>query len=135
MAAGKTPPYGTIVHCEMYSEDPAATKAFYENVFGWTISEIPGAGYWLVKSPERPHGGLLKKRATPKPGGFDPPATLNYILVKSVDETAKKIVAAGGKILVPKYEIPNMGLFAVFQAPGGIVHNVIEVKPGQTWWQ
>lgn len=134
MGTAKTPAYGTIVHCEMYSDDPPATKKFYESVFGWKITEIPGAGYWLVKSPERPHGGLLKRRTSGKPGGFDPPATLNYILVQSVDEAAKQIVAAGGKILVPKYEIPNMGFFSVFQAPGGIVHNVIEVKPGQEWW-
>lgn len=132
--ASATPPYGTIVHCEMYSEDPERTKKFYEDVFGWRIDPIPNAGYWLVKGPGRPHGGLLKRRRPDKPGGFHPPATLNYILVKSVDEAAKKIVASGGKILVPKYEIPGMGFFSVFEAPGGIVHNVIEVRPGQEWW-
>jgi predicted enzyme related to lactoylglutathione lyase len=132
---GKRPPAGTIVHCELYSEDPEKTKRFYTDVFGWTFNEIPNAGYWIVKAPGRPHGGLLKRRASPKPGGFTPPATLNYILVDSVDEAAKKIVKAGGKILVPKYEIPNMGWFSVFEAPGGIVHNVIEVSPTMTWWE
>lgn len=28
-----------------------------------------------------------------------------------------------------------MGLFSVFEAPGGIVHRVIAVKPGQAWWE
>lgn len=130
----KAPSYGTIVHCELYSEDPAKTQEFYSKVFGWKFQEIPNAGYWLIKAPERPNGGLLQKRRPTKPGGFVPPATLNYILVKSVDETAKKITDAGGKILVPKYEIPGMGWFSVFEAPGGIVHNVLEAKPGQEWW-
>lgn len=134
MADPQNPPYSTIVHCELYSEDPAATKAFYERVFDWQISEIPNAGYWIVRGPSRPHGGLLQRRAPSQPGGFHPPATLNYILVESVDDTAKKIVSAGGKILVPKYEVPGRGLFAVFEAPGGIVHNVIEALPGQEWW-
>ena len=130
----KAPAFGTIVHCELYSEDPAKTKEFYTKVFGWKFEEIPNAGYWLIKSPERPHGGLLQRRRPTKPDGFLPPPTLNYILVKSVDEAAKRIVDAGGKILVPKYEIPGMGFFSVFEAPGGIVHNVIETKPGQEWW-
>lgn len=135
MAKGKPTAPGTIVHCELYSDDPSATKKFYESVFGWKFREIPNAGYWIIKAPERPHGGLLQRRASPKPGGFNPPATLNYIYVKSVDEAAKKIVAAGGKILVPKYEIPGMGFFSVFQAPGGVVHNVIETTADQTWWE
>jgi uncharacterized protein len=131
--APKRPPAGTIVHCELYSEDPEATKKFYTKVFGWSFDEIPNAGYWVVKAPARPHGGLIKRRKPDKAGGFVPPSTLNYILVDSVDEAAKKIVAAGGKILVPKYEVPGMGLFSVFEAPGGIVHNVVEAGPGMTW--
>lgn len=129
---GKRPPFGSIVHCELYSEDPQATQRFYSDVFGWKFDEIPNADYWIVKAPARPHGGLLKRRPA-KPGGFAPPSTLNYILVESVDEAAKKIVKAGGKILVPKYEVPGMGFFSVFEAPGGVVHNVVEPGPGMTW--
>jgi hypothetical protein len=116
----------------MYSDDPPATRAFYETVFGWRFHEIPNAGYWLVQAPGRPHGGLLKR---PPPGAFAPPPTLNYILVASVDEAAKRIVEAGGRILKPRYEVPGMGAFAVFEAPGGVVHNVVEPKPGAfQWW-
>lgn len=133
--AGTRPPYGTIVHCELYSDDVAATKKFYTDVFGWKFNEIPNAGYAIIQAPARPHGGLLQKRRPTKPGGFLPPSTLNYILVESVDQAAKKIQDAGGKIIVPKYEIPDMGWFAVFEAPGGIVHNVVEAKPGAfAWW-
>ncbi len=132
--AAKRPPYGSIVHCEMYSEDPDATRKFYSSVFGWQISEIPQGGYWLVKTPGRPHGGLLRRRRPDKPGGFHPPATLNYILVESVDAAIQKITAAGGKVLVPAYEIPNMGWFCVFESPGGIVHNLVQPGPGIAWW-
>lgn len=133
--AGKPPPYGSIVHCELYSDDPAATKRFYEQVFGWEFQEIPNAGYWLVKAPGRPHGGMLQRRSPREPGGFAPPRTLNYILVQSVDEAVKRIRKAGGRVLVPKYEIPGRGWFAVFESPGGIVHNVLEVAPGApAWW-
>jgi uncharacterized protein len=131
--AAKRPPVGSIVHCELYSDDPEATQRFYTDVFGWSFQEIPNAGYWIVKAPTRPHGGMIKRRRPEKPGGFLPPSTLNYILVDSVDAAAKKIVKAGGKILVPKYEIPGMGFFSVFEAPGGVVHNVVEPGPAMTW--
>ncbi|MGQ9718360.1 MAG: hypothetical protein ACUVWK_00670 [Nitrososphaerales archaeon] len=32
-----------------------------------------------------------------------------YVLVESVDEYCKKIEKLGGKVIVPKMEVPNMG--------------------------
>lgn len=121
------PPFGSIVHIEMYSEQPEETRRFYRDVFGWTFQTIPGAGYDLVTMPARPNGGLLGR---PKGGKFQPPATLNYVLVESVDDVAKKIEKSGGKLLKPRYEVPGVGWFAVFEAPGGIVMNVFEAVPG-----
>lgn len=121
-----TPPFGSIVHVELYSQEPAATRRFYEHVFGWKFQEIPGADYQLITAPGRPNGGLL---ARPK-GAFQPPSALNYILVRSVEETGKKIEKGGGKLVKPRYEIPGVGIFAVFEAPGGIVMNVFEPLPG-----
>jgi hypothetical protein len=38
---------------------------------------------------------------------------LNYIGVASVDETLKKLVELGGKILQPAQEVPGYGLLAL----------------------
>ena len=38
----------------------------------------------------------------------------NYITVSSVDEYTSKLERAGGKVIIPKTEIPNMGFYAVF---------------------
>ena len=38
----------------------------------------------------------------------------NYITVSSIDEYASKLEKAGGKVIIPKTEIPNMGFYAIF---------------------
>ena len=107
---------GAIVHVELSSTDLPATRKFFESVFGWKFKqEMMGDGdeYWTFQAPSGPGGGLMK------PMGGMPPSTLNYLLVDSVDACVKKITAAGGKIMMPKTEIPKVGWFAVFQVPGG----------------
>ena len=43
----------------------------------------------------------------------------NYVMVESVDEFSKKLQSLGGKIIVPKTPIPEMGAFAVGLDPEG----------------
>lgn len=38
----------------------------------------------------------------------------NYITVNSIEEYTQKIEQAGGKIIVPNTEIPNMGYYEIF---------------------
>lgn len=44
---------------------------------------------------------------------------VNYIAVESVDEYVKKITSLGGKIIVPKTEVPGMGWWALALDPEG----------------
>lgn len=44
---------------------------------------------------------------------------VNYIAVESVDEYAKKIEGLGGKVLVPKMEVPGIGWWALALDPEG----------------
>jgi predicted enzyme related to lactoylglutathione lyase len=44
---------------------------------------------------------------------------VNYIGVESIDEYVKKIEALGGKVIVPKTEIPEIGWFALALDPEG----------------
>ena len=38
----------------------------------------------------------------------------NYITVSSIDKYVSKLEKAGGKVIIPKTEIPNMGFYVVF---------------------
>jgi len=118
------PKPGAIVHVELSSSDLPASRKFFETVFGWKFKKeaMPEGEYWTFEAPSGPAGGLTG------PMGGMPPGTLNYLLVESVDAAVQKITAHGGKILLPKQEIPRVGWFAVFEAPGG---NVLAIYQGQ----
>jgi len=49
------------------------------------------------------------------------PSSTNYILVKDLKETEARVRKMGGEIVLPRTEIPGMGSFFWFKAPGGPV--------------
>jgi uncharacterized protein len=119
------PKPGDIVHVELTSSNLAATRKFLENFFGWKFkkAEMPDMGgmeYWTWEAGSGPMGGLTT------PMNNMPPDTLNYILVESVDSSVHKITANGGKLLMPKQEIPTIGWFAVYEIPGGVVQAIFQ---------
>ncbi len=114
---------GAIVHVELLSNDPAASRKFLEAVFDWKFTKMdapPGMDYWTWKAAAEPAGGLTRTM-----NGM-PPSTLNHILVESVSDTVKKIKTHGGKILRSREEVPKIGWFAVFEMPGGVVQAIFE---------
>ena len=118
------PKHGTITHIEIPVKDKEKSKEFYGEVFGWKFEDVPEMDYTLFYAPTPPHGGLfVPEEGQPSHG------VLNHINVDSVDETSKKIEDLGGKILVPKTEIPNIGWFAVFEDPDGAVQALFESLP------
>ncbi|MFB0499876.1 MAG: VOC family protein [Candidatus Hadarchaeaceae archaeon] len=120
----------TIVHFEIPADNPEKLKQFYENVFGWKIEKSPGPiDYWMIstvpvdeqgKLTEMGVNGGMMKRQNPEH------KITNYILVESVDEYAKKIEDAGGKIIVPKTAVPSVGYWAMFVDPDGNVLAILE---------
>lgn len=65
------------------------------------------------------NGGMMKKMdANQMP--------VNYVLVESVDDFSKKIQSLGGKIVVPKSPVPNLGAFALALDPEGNPFGIFE---------
>jgi predicted enzyme related to lactoylglutathione lyase len=52
---------------------------------------------------------------------------MNYISVESVEEYSKKVVALGGKIVVPKMEITGIGWWALALDPEGNQFGILEL--------
>jgi predicted enzyme related to lactoylglutathione lyase len=108
----------TIIHFEIPADDVEKSKKFYSDLFGWSIEKVPpeklpeGVQYWGITTKNHEGGngvtGGLMKRMMPEQQGI-----LNYIDVKSVDEHSAKVKGLGGKVLMPKMAIPNMGYMAV----------------------
>jgi predicted enzyme related to lactoylglutathione lyase len=113
----------TIVHFEIPADDVEKLRKFYSELFGWKIEKMPGpVEYWGIATvpvnekgmPERPgvNGGMMKRQNPEhKP--------VNYIAVESVDEYVKKIEALGGRVIVPKMEVPGIGWWALALDPEG----------------
>jgi len=120
----------TIVHFEIPADDVQKLIKFYSELFGWKIQKTPGpVEYWSIETvpvnkkgePIRPgvNGGMMKRQNPEhKP--------VNYILVESVDEYIKKIEALGGKVIVPKMEVPGIGWWALALDPEGNQFAILE---------
>ena len=114
----------TIVHFEIPAENVEKLSKFYHELFGWKFvhSPIPGMDYWLIHTvptdeqgmPERPgiNGGMYVKENEMQ-------IPTNWISVEDIDAYSKKLVDLGGKIVVEKIEIPNVGWTAVGIDPEG----------------
>ena len=105
---------GNWCHIEIPSSDTDAAKAFYTNLFGWQFQDVPmdGTTYSLFSTPEGGMGGGL----------WDPPegiprSMINYISVDEIESMVADIEKNGGKVIMPKQEIPNMGAFALIADP------------------
>ncbi len=109
------PKRGGFVHIEFASTDPSRTRRFLEDVFGWEFQAIPGLDYHVYATPLGPGGAV-----TP-PNPVRPNGVLNYLLSDDLDGDVRKIEAAGGKVRMAREEIPNVGWWALFEDPTGIV--------------
>lgn len=98
-----------VVHAEIRSADPDATRAFYAQLFGWSYSEGAVPGYTFVEIGLE---GALPTAIGPVQGGGD--AVLFFIGVEDVAETLRRAEELGGRVVQPATEVPGVtfGVFA-----------------------
>lgn len=113
---------GSYVHIEIASTDPERTRKFLEDVFDWDFEFMPEMEYHTYEAPSGPGGGLMKPMEGQVPG------ILNYLLSRDIEADVRKIEEAGGRVLQPKMEIPNVGWWALFQEPTGITLALFEPR-------
>jgi len=99
----------TICHFEIAADDIQRAKNFYSEMFGWEIEDYQDMEYWLIRTTKDNSGigGGIYKRTEPQQ------SILNYIDVPSVEEFSAKVEKLGGKIVMPKAPVPEMGWFVI----------------------
>ena len=108
--------------------DPEAAAGFYRDLFGWQLEDVmpPGSpGRYYVA---RIRGGDVAAIAS-QPEGAPPAAAWNtYVWVADADETAAKVRAAGGSVLMEPDDVMEAGRMAVFADPAGAAFSVWQAK-------
>ena len=118
-----------IVHFEIPADDVQRAKKFYEDAFGWKISDPWNMNYFLVETRAEGevgiNGGLMSRQNPGQP-------FMNYINVDSIEEACKKVEDAGGAIILPKREIgQGMGWIAAFKDTEGNILGFTRLRKNQ----
>jgi len=122
---------GDFIWYELMTPDPEGAKDFYDAVVGWTIGEGAAEfnGYRMIgRSDGGNAGGVLPLTAEMQQHGARP-TWLGYISVPDVDQATAAIEQAGGKALMPAFDIPNVGRIAMVADPQGAPFYVMKATP------
>ena len=110
----------TIVHFEIPAKNAANLEKFYSQLFDWKIihSPVEGMDYWIIQTVPTDENGMLQRPGVngglyEKQPGQEGMNAVNYITVENIDEYIKKVTDLGGKILMPKQEVPTVGFIAL----------------------
>ena len=131
---------GKFVWVELNTSNPKAAQSFYGEVLGWKVKAFPMGPqtYEMIDLGETQIGGYNPIE------GKGPAHWLSYMSVDSVDESAKKVAAAGGKVIDAPSDIPTVGRFSKVADPLGSVFYLFRSQnpdppeppalPGRFYW-
>ncbi|WP_271270319.1 VOC family protein [Aliamphritea hakodatensis] len=110
------PRHGSINYLEFPSRDPALTKAFFGQVFGWTFVDY-GPDYCAFKEPHTSsvEGGFYRADAS---SDADAGAVLIVFYSQDLAATQQAVEQAGGTVSRAVFEFPGGRRFH-FKEPCG----------------
>lgn len=123
---------GRVVHFELPFDDGERARGFYREALGWNVQEVPKLDYTIVASgptteqgmPSEPgfiNGGLFQR------GDGPPRGPVIVVDVEDIDSTLKRIEERGGKAVVARQPVGDMGFVAYFEDPEGNVVGLWEI--------
>jgi uncharacterized protein len=114
---------GKICYIEMPSKNISVSADFYKKVFGWNVRTRKDGSTAFDDTTGEVSGSWVTGRSP-----ASQPGLLFYIMVDSVEDTVKIVVAHGGEIVQPiGADAPE--ITARFKDPGGNVVGLYQ-EPG-----
>ena len=112
-----------VVHWEIQASDPARQRAFFSDLFGWSIDANNPQNYGMVTpaGPGSIGGGIG--------GTTDAPRATFYIQVPNIVDTLDKALTMGAETVMPRTDI-GMVIMAQFRDPEGNLIGLIEGASG-----
>ncbi|WP_436497789.1 VOC family protein [Actinokineospora sp. HUAS TT18] len=122
---------GRVVHFEVPFGDGGRAKAFYQEVFGWKIQEMPEMDYTIVSTgPSGEQGptesGYINGGMFARDESQWAPTPVLVIDVDSIDDALAEVGKHGGKTVNEKIAVGDMGFAAYFADPEGNVMGLWE---------
>jgi uncharacterized protein len=103
--------------------DPQAAVSFYGDLFGWEFEDV-GRQYYVARLEGKDVGAVA---AQPKPGP-DNGVWNTYVWVEDADDTAAKVRAAAGSVLMAPADVGDAGRMAVCADPAGAAFCVWQAR-------
>ena len=117
---------GVFVWDELGTTDVDGAQRFYEEVFGWTTSDMGAdyGGYRIFNVGETGIAGLMQL-----PDASIPPHWQPYVAVDDPDATTAKAKELGASALMEPMDVPKVGRLAVLRDPQGATFGIIKPQP------
>ena len=117
---------GVFVWDELGTHDVDGAQRFYEEVFGWTTSDMGPeyGGYRIFNRAETGIAGLMSL-----PDESVPPHWQPYVAVDDADATTAKATELGGSAVMEPMDVPKVGRIAVLRDPQGATFGIIKPDP------
>jgi predicted enzyme related to lactoylglutathione lyase len=124
-------PPGDYIWYELITPDPVASKAFYDAVVGWDIEPEPSGDmdYRMIRRSDGGNAGGVMRLTDDMASHGARPLWLGYIYVPDVDSAVASVGTAGGKTLMPAFDIPGIGRIALLADPQGAPFYVMTPTP------
>ena len=114
-------PAGSFCWIELATTDQKAAKDFYSSLFGWSPQDSPigpNEVYTIFKLEGRDAAAGYTLREDQRAHGV-PPNWMIYITVDSADQAAAKAKQLGATMVMPPFDVMDLGRMAVIQDPTG----------------
>jgi predicted enzyme related to lactoylglutathione lyase len=105
-----------VVHFEIRSNDPDATREFFAGLFGWTYPEGGMPGYTYVDTGVE---GAIPGGIGPLQGGSD--AVIFFVGVEDVEATLARAESLGGRTIQPATSVPGVTFGALADRQGHVI--------------
>lgn len=116
--------HGHFVWFELVVPEIDKGKAFYTEVMGWGSMEMPmgpDATYLMLTKNDKPQCGVVNARMEGIPAHWT-----SYVSVDDVDAAAQRVIANGGKVIMPGIDVPQVGRMALVADPEGATFNLFK---------
>ncbi|HVK81644.1 MAG TPA: VOC family protein [Verrucomicrobiae bacterium] len=119
-----------VAHFSINADDLERARGFYDTVFGWGFQAYGPPGFYMIQGAGGPGGmfASLQQRREIVPGK----PTFGLECTLSVDDSAAveaAVLAAGGKIVMPRTILAGVGTLFFFEDTEGNIIGAMQYDP------